>query len=308
MPAFSRFFRYFMAVGRRGSIRRAAEELNVSASAVDRQILAAEADLGTALFERQSTGLRLTAAGEIMMAAGVRWEKGLADVRGQIEDLRGLRRGHVEIAVIDALAAGFVPRLVRRIRDQYPGITIGTRVLDNRAVRDAIVAGEVDFGLYLEPQTYRDLVVRVHCDVSLGFVVPPAHPFAAMPALRFAGSAGHPLVLPAPPLAVAEQIAILQGATGMTPLVAASSDNILMVKSLVLEGLGAGVLASLDVIPEVEAGALRFIEITDPILRPMTLALCTASSRALSSAANLVLADAESHFAMLGTPVAARAT
>jgi DNA-binding transcriptional LysR family regulator len=39
MPAFSRFLRYFMAVGRLGSIRKAADVLNVSASAIDRQIL-----------------------------------------------------------------------------------------------------------------------------------------------------------------------------------------------------------------------------------------------------------------------------
>ena len=70
MPALSRFLRYFLAVGRLGSIRRAADELNVSASAIDRQILNVEANLGMPLFERLPTGLRLTAAGEIMMAAG----------------------------------------------------------------------------------------------------------------------------------------------------------------------------------------------------------------------------------------------
>ena len=75
MPALSRFLRYFIAVGRLGSIRRAADELNVSASAIDRQILNVEANLGMPLFERLPTGLRLTAAGEIMMAAGSKWQK-----------------------------------------------------------------------------------------------------------------------------------------------------------------------------------------------------------------------------------------
>ena len=49
MPAFSRFLRYFMVVGRTGSIRKAADELHVSASAIDRQILNAEAELAHAL-------------------------------------------------------------------------------------------------------------------------------------------------------------------------------------------------------------------------------------------------------------------
>jgi|GEM_PF-2890164 len=89
MPAFSRFLRYFVVVGRLGLIRRAAEELNVSAFAIDRQILNAEAGLGLPLFERLPTGLHLTAAGEILMAAGGRWQKNLYDVLAQIEDLRG---------------------------------------------------------------------------------------------------------------------------------------------------------------------------------------------------------------------------
>ena len=300
MPAFSRFLRYFMAVGRSGSIRRAAEELNVSASAVDRQILQAEAEIGTPLFERQPTGLRLTAAGEIMMAAGAQWEKGLATVRSRIDDLRGLRRGHVEMAIIDALADGVVPRLIGRLQQQYPGITIGVRVLDNFKVRDAISSGAVDFGIYLEPQIYRDLVVRAHCSAVLGFITPPGHPLAAAPSRRFSAGVGHRLVVPAEPLAVREQVAILQGATGATLDVAASSDNIVMIKSLVREGLGVGILTSLDVVPEVESGALCFVEISDPILRPMTLALCTASSRTLSAAANFVLADAETSFAEFG--------
>ena len=67
--AFSRFTRYFRVVAGAGSIRRASEELNVSASAIDRQLLRAEEELQTPLFERLPTGLRLTAAGELLMAA-----------------------------------------------------------------------------------------------------------------------------------------------------------------------------------------------------------------------------------------------
>src|SRR5260370_1159461 len=55
--------RYFDQVARLGSIRRAAESLNVASSAVNRQIIKLEEETGTALFERLRTGVRLTAAG-----------------------------------------------------------------------------------------------------------------------------------------------------------------------------------------------------------------------------------------------------
>lgn len=303
MPAFSRFLRYFMTVGRMGSIRKAAEELNVSASAIDRQILRVEADLGVPLFERLPTGLRLTAAGEIMMAAGGRWEKNLGDVKAQIEDLRGLKRGHVDIAIIDALAKGYVPRLIQAIQSHYPGITIGLKVLENDDVRLAIARGDVDFGIFFEPQSYRDLTVRAFVDVVLGFVTPVGHPFGRQREARFSTSVGMKLVVPAEPLALCQQVSVLEGASGVAMDKAVSSDNIQMITSLVMQGIGIGILTSLDVITEVKSGMLAFTRISDPILRPMTLALCTASARTPSHAASIVLTELENSFQELGFPV-----
>ena len=302
MPAFSRFLRYFLAVGRLGSIRRAADELNVSASAIDRQILNVEADLGMPLFERLPTGLRLTAAGEIMMAAGGRWQKNMADVRAQMEDLRGLKRGHVDIAVIDALAKGHVPAAIQSIQTRYPGITIGVKVLKNDAVREAIVRGEVDMGILFEPESYRDLQVRAFVEVVLGFLTPKGHPFGDRREVRFSACDGSPVILPARPLAVCEQVEVLAGTTGIELQRRVESDNIQLIISLVQQGLGIGVLTSLDVMTEVRRGLLSFTRIVDPVLRPMTLALCTASSRTPSHAAGMVLGEIEAGFAQLAYP------
>lgn len=302
MPAFSRFLRYFIAVGRLGSIRKAADELNVSASAIDRQILNVEAELGMPLFERLPTGLRLTAAGEIMMSAGTRWQKSMVDVRGQIEDLQGLKRGHVDIAIIDALAKGYVPGLIQSIQSRYPGITIGISVLENDSVRLAIASGKVDFGIFFEPQSFRDITVRAFVDVVLGFVTPTGHPFGLRRDARFSTCAGSAVIVPAEPLAVCQQIAVLEGTSGVVLDKKVTSDNIQMITSLVLQGIGIGILTSLDIITEVKRGLLSFTRISDPILRPMTLALCTASARTPSHSAALVLAEIEHSFAQLGYP------
>ena len=299
MPAFSRFLRYFMTVGRLGSIRKAADELNVSASAIARQILNVEAEIGMPLFERLPSGLRLTAAGEIMMASGNRWEKNMIDVRAQIEDLRGLKRGHVEMAIIDALAKGHIPAAIGAIQNRYPGISVDVRVLENDAVRKAVANGEVDFGILFEPQSYRDLSVRAFVEVVLGFVTLPGHPLAKEEEVRFSACVGSPLIVPAEPLAVCQQIAVLEGATGIELDRKVSSDNIQMITSLVLEGVGIGVLTSLDAITEVQARQLSFTRISDTLLRPMTLALCTNSARTPSYAAGIVLSEIENGFAQL---------
>jgi DNA-binding transcriptional LysR family regulator len=300
MPALSRFLRYFTSVGRLGSIRKAADELNVSASAIDRQILNAEADLGMPLFERLSSGLRLTAAGEIMMASGTRWQKELLDARAQIDDLRGLKRGHVEIAIIDALAKGYIPTCIQNLQTRYPGITVGVRVLENDGVRMAIANGEADFGILFEPESFRDLNVRAFVEVVLGFLTPAGHPFGDQAEARFSACVGSPVIVPKNPLAVYQQVAVLEGATGAPLDKKVSSDNIQMITSLVLQGVGIGILTSLDVISEIDAGRLSFTRISDPVLRPMTLALCTSTARTPSYAAGVVLREIEIGFGQLG--------
>lgn len=299
MPAFSRFLRYFMVVGRHGSIRKAADELNVSASAIARQILNVEAEIGTPLFERLPTGLRLTAAGEIIMAAGNRWQKNMQDIRAQIEDLRGLKRGHVDFAIIDALAKGYIPSVVRSVQERYPGITVGVKVQANDEVRKAVASGEVDFGILFEPHSYRDLTVRAFVEVVLGFITPPGHPLGELSEARFSAAIGEPLIVPAEVLAISQQIAVLEGTTGMDMSRIATSDNIQMIASLVQAGAGVGILSSLDVITEVQAGQVSFTRISDALLRPMTLALCTNSARTPSYAASLVLSEIENGFAGL---------
>ncbi|AOR75440.1 LysR family transcriptional regulator [Novosphingobium resinovorum] len=299
MPAFSRFLRYFMVVGRHGSIRKAADELNVSASAIARQILNVEAEIGTPLFERLPTGLRLTAAGEIMMAAGNRWQKNMQDIRAQIEDLRGLKRGHVDFAIIDALAKGYIPSVVRSVQERYPGITVGVKVQANDEVRKAVASGEVDFGILFEPHSYRDLTVRAFVEVVLGFITLPGHPLGELSEARFSAAIGEPLIVPAEVLAISQQIAVLEGTTGMDMSRIATSDNIQMIASLVQAGAGVGILSSLDVITEVQAGQVSFTRISDALLRPMTLALCTNSARTPSYAASLVLSEIENGFAGL---------
>ncbi|KAB8124558.1 LysR family transcriptional regulator [Komagataeibacter medellinensis] len=295
MPVFSRFMRYFMVVAQCGSIRRASEELHIAASAIDRQILQGEAALGVPLFERLPTGLRLTPAGECLLAEGRGWMRGMQRVRQQIADLQGLRRGHVTIGLIAAFACGPVPRLVHMLRHSHPGITIRTNILDNQDIAASVTQGDVDYGLMLDPPPMRDLVVVSSTGVSLGFVALPGHPIAALHSARISLCTAYALVMPEPPLALRHELDVLL-AGGDIPLeIAASADNVQMIKSLVTEGLGVGILSNLDVMEEVRAGTLCFIPIIDPRLSSMALALVTNRTRSASFAARLVMGEMARH-------------
>jgi DNA-binding transcriptional LysR family regulator len=155
-----------------------------------------------------------------------------------------------------------------------------------------------------EPQSFRDLTVRAFVDVVLGIVTPMGHAIGRHAETRFSTCAGQPIVVPIRPLAVSQQVEVLEATSGIALDRRAASDNIQMIVSLVQQGTGIGVLTSLDVATEVQRGLLQFTRLTDPVLRPMTLALCTATARTPSHAAGIVLGELEAGFAQLGYPAA----
>ncbi|BCI66220.1 LysR family transcriptional regulator [Acetobacter aceti] len=296
MPVFSRFLRYFMSVAQHGSIRKASDELHIAASAIDRQILQGERTLDTLLFERLPTGLRLTAAGELLLTACNRWSRDMNTVRTQIDGLKGLRQGAVDVLIPDALTKGFLPQLVGRLRESHPGIVVSLHIRKSQNMGELLVKGHADFALMFNPNHMRELAVRIHKDVPLGFLCLPSHPIASMKEGPFSLATEYPTIIPTPPLALWRPIGLLEAETGIKIAAVARTDNIQMIKSLVQEGVGIGILSYLDAYDEISRGQLAFVKINHKKLLPLSLALCVDRSRQLSVAARLIMAEIETFF------------
>ena len=133
-----RIMRYVDEVARTGSIRKAADHLNVTASAVNRRIMDLEEELGAQLFERRPRGVRLTAAGEVFVHYLREQDGGVERMKSQIEDLKGLRRGTVRIACSQALALDFLPREIADFRRRHPLVSFGVKVLDHEQAMAAV--------------------------------------------------------------------------------------------------------------------------------------------------------------------------
>ena len=117
-----RLFNYIDMIVREGSVRRAAEKLHITASALDRRVQDLEEELGTGIFERHPRGMRLSAAGEVFLGYIRQHLSDMQRLRSEIDSLKGLRRGHVALAVSPALAADFIPRIINPLQaNQYSG-------------------------------------------------------------------------------------------------------------------------------------------------------------------------------------------
>ncbi|HUN97156.1 MAG TPA: LysR family transcriptional regulator, partial [Bradyrhizobium sp.] len=134
----SRLLKYLDEVARSGSIRKAAARLNVASSAINRQVLALENEIGTPIFERMPRRLRLTSTGEVLIAHVRETLKSHQRVEAQIEAFKGLTRGEATIATMNGLAAGPLPRFLSSILDQHPRVLLRLRVLPFDQMTNAV--------------------------------------------------------------------------------------------------------------------------------------------------------------------------
>lgn len=192
-----RFLKYFDEVARVGSIRQAAESLHVAPSAVNRRIQDLEGELGVPLFERLPRGMRLTAAGELFVQYVRGRASALDEVRSEIEELQGLRRGSVKLVASQALAPEFMPQLVADFRRTHPLVDFQVRIGDHVQALAALRAFETDLVLVFNLAHEPDLQVVAQFEQRLVATMHRSHPLASRPGgLRLRECMDYPLVLP----------------------------------------------------------------------------------------------------------------
>lgn len=192
----NRLLHYLDEVARTGSMRRASARLNVASSAVNRQILALEAELGTPLFLRLPRKLMLTAAGEIVIRHVRQTLKEMERVQLRIEELKGLRQGEITLALMSGLAANMVPRIAVDFRRKSPRVKLTLRLLTSgHEIMAAVSAGEADLGLGFDFPRDPGLRVLAAGVGRLGAVLAPDHPLAARQEVRLSDCADYSLII-----------------------------------------------------------------------------------------------------------------
>lgn len=268
----SRLLRYLDEVVRSGSIRRAADKLNVSSSSINRQIIELEAELGTPLFERLPRRLRLTAAGEILITHIRQTLRDHERARFRIAELAGVGRGTIRIATMNGPASGLLPNLCRDFVRRFPGVRFEIRSLLAPQIIAAVSEGEVDFGLgyNLAPPTNIRIVSRF--GGHLGVISSRRHPLADRKSLRLSELGEQPIVHADASLTIRGVIdeACERASIVLRPVY--ETNSVQMMKYMVREGRALTFLSAPDVDSEVEDGALVFIPLRDR-LRPNPLLL-----------------------------------
>ncbi len=274
---------YFEAVARHGSIRKASETLHIASSAVNRRILDLEEEVGTALFERLPRGVRLTAAGEMLLSYVRSSLKELRKVETQIDQLRGAMRGVVRIAVPESVTPRLLPRAIARYREQHVGVNFHVVVDGPELLLEALVKDSVDLILTHEsPHRPAASVLTVARHPLCAFVA-PSHPLTQMQDVHLSDCAAFPLAIPDSSLAARPLIeqALEEASLPCEP--ALESDSIETLKSFAR--LGRAVCLSFRLGEQDEMPGLVSVPLQDPLCSEARLYLAQRRARVLPVAA-----------------------
>jgi len=205
-----RDYQFIEGVIRAGSIRKAAEDMNITASALNRRINKFEEEFGYEIFERLPRGVRLNPAGEMLLQFIRAQGSEFARLRSQVADLSGVRRGHVSVACSQALLPYFLPHEIAKYRDDHPGVTFSVNARDRVEAERELAEFSSDIALVFEPLTMVDFEVVFAVAQPIHAIMRKDHPLAEKPEVRLRDCLRFPHTAPSEKFAVRQ---LLEGAT-----------------------------------------------------------------------------------------------
>ncbi|HEY4174618.1 MAG TPA: LysR family transcriptional regulator [Rhodopila sp.] len=247
---------YFDAVRRSGSIRAAARRLNVASSAVNRQILNLEAEIGTQLFDRLPAGLKLTAAGEILAHHVITVLRDAERTESALDALHGLRSGAVELVTLEGLCHRIVPGAIAALASRAPQVSIGVDILATEDIPNAVANGDAHLGLAFEVRPRPDLRRVAVARYRLGAVVTPASPLALKTAVTLNDCRDFPAILPKRNFANRTQLHPILSEAGLSSSGRYEAGSIELMKELALRGLGVAFMTRVGLETELDSGRL----------------------------------------------------
>lgn len=149
--------RIFHAVAEAGSFTHAGEILNLSQSAISRQVSALEQDLGVALFHRHARGLVLTEQGELLFGTTRDVVQKLASAQAMLTDSTERPRGVLKVTTTVALGSIWLTPRVKQFMELYPDVRLTLLLTDDEM---DLGMREADVAIRLNPPTQPDLVQR----------------------------------------------------------------------------------------------------------------------------------------------------
>lgn len=142
-----RQLRYAIELSRVGSFSVVAESLKISQPALSKQILSLEEELGVKLFDRSTSPLLLTPAGEdfIRQAKEIVYRED--SLKRSMETFRSGSAGQLYIGITPFRSSYLILDMIKKVRAKFPNIRIKLNEIKNDLLRQETAEGKYDFSI-----------------------------------------------------------------------------------------------------------------------------------------------------------------
>lgn len=276
--------RYFDEVVRCGSIRIAAERLHVAPSAISRQIRNMEDEVGLPLFERHARGVVLTSAGEIFAryarAALLDHER----VHAEIDDLKGLRRGHIRLCSVEGVVADGLTQAIATFRQRFSGVTFRLTITGTEHVMAAVRDGDTDIGIAFTSSPESGVRYAARFRDPLFAVVSPRHVLAKSKRVSLSEALAHPVAVPEKGFGIRTLLDTRCRSARLVLRPTLETNSIEGLRGFARSGSGVTFLPRMTVRREIDFSLVKPIPLVDRELQQASVDVCVLEDRKLPSA------------------------
>lgn len=295
-----RQIRYFLAVVDAGQISAAAKALNVSQSAVTLSIKDMEERLGTALFERLPTGLRLTRAGQQFQHHAQDIAASFEAAMKSVASIDESVTGQIRLGMSWTLSSYFAIPVMEQFWRKHPQIEVKLIEAPRQELEQALVENELDLALILTSNLSQDLGLksRTFHKSKRRLWTSVDHPLTKLRQVSLQDVAEHPFAILRSDEADKQALTYWTEQTGQ-PDIKLESASIEAVRSLVATGQAVTILSNVIYRPwTLEGRRVEKIELVDPI-PTMDVGIAWKASRKLNMAEKLLLEAFDKSIALI---------
>lgn len=244
------------AIAETGSFTAAGQKLRVSQSAISRQILLLEEELGEQVFHRVGRRVRIAPAGEALVQLSLRIFQDVQDTLADLSERQESPRGVLRLVGGMTVCLYVFPALLAELRRQHPRLDLKVTSGSSEKCIAELRSGAADLGMLTLPIDAPDLVAVPVLQEELLLITEPGHPLARLRRIAPVDLTRQPFVLfesGSNTRRVLDEFFLKEH---VAPRIVMETENVEIIKAMVRAGMGVGIAPYQAVAEDVASGQL----------------------------------------------------